>query len=204
MKLPPNAGQHLVLPGIVAAGLVAAGIVGLMGASELLDKARDELNQAKSNREQAQTRLSRATDEEHEVRERLADYFKLLDRGVIGEEQRLNWIDRIAQIKAARKLFDVKYSIEPQRPADYPGIAGKGEVELLASAMKLDMSLLHEEDLFRFISDLRTALNAYVVVKSCTMDRAERGASDRGVAPRLHASCDIDLVTIRDQRLKQG
>lgn len=203
MKLPPKSGRHLVLPGLIALALIAAGLAAVMATQGMLAQAHGELSQAKSAREQAQARLARATDEERDIREKLVDYRKLLDRGFIGEEQRLDWIDRIAAIKSARKLFDVKYTIEPRRPVDYPGLSGKGNVEFLASPMKLDMQLLHEEDLFRFIGDLRGALSAYVFVKACNVDRADRGLSDRGVAPRLHANCEIDLVTIRDRQAKQ-
>jgi len=203
MKLPPKAAQRLALPALIAAALIVAGLASVVATNGLLARTRAELSQAKSEREQAQTRLARATDEEREIREKLVDYRKLIDRGMIGDEQRLDWIDRITAIKTARKLFEVKYAIEPQRPLDYPGIAGKGDVEFMASPMKLDMSLLHEEDLFRFINDLRGALSAYVVVRACTVDRVDRLATDRTVAPRLHANCDIDLVTIRDRHAKQ-
>jgi hypothetical protein len=201
MKLPPGAGQRLAVPGIVAAALVAAGVAAVILTQQLVRKATGERQTAAAERQSAQEQLARATDEEREIRDRLVDYRKLVDRGVIGEEQRLDWVDRIGEIKAARKLFDVKYTIDAQRPVDYPGLAGGGDVEFLASAMRLDMSLLHEEDLFRFLDDLRGALSAHVVIRSCTLQRADRAASDRGLAPRLQASCDIDLVTIRDRKM---
>jgi hypothetical protein len=201
MKLPPGSGQRLALPGIVAAALVAAGVVAVILTQQLVQKAAAERQAAAAERQSAQEQLARATDEEREIRDRLVDYRKLVERGVIGEEQRLDWVDRIGEIKAARKLFDVKYSIDAQRPVDYPGLGASGDVEFLASAMRLDMLLLHEEDLFRFLDDLRRALSAHVVVRSCTLQRSDRAAPERGLAPRLQASCDIDLVTIRDRKM---
>jgi len=207
MKLPPGAGQRLAVPGIVAAALVAGGLAAVILTQRLVLSAAGEQKAAAAERQSAQGKLARATDEEREIRDRLVDYRKLVDRGVIGDEQRLDWVDRIGEIKAARKLFDVKYTIEAQRPVDYPGLAAvgaaaAGEVEVMASPMKLDMSLLHEEDLFRFLDDLRRALSAHVVVKSCTLQRSGGATAERGLAPRLQASCDIDLVTIRDRRMK--
>jgi hypothetical protein len=201
MKLPPGAGQRLAMPGILAAALVAGGVAAVLLTQQLVQKAAGEQQAAAAERQSAQSKLDRATDEEREIRDRLVDYRKLLDRGVIGDEQRLDWVDRIAEIKTARKLFDVKYSIEAQRPADYPGVAGGGAVEFMASPMKLEMSLLHEEDLFRFLDDLRRALSAHVVVKQCALQRTGHAAPDRGLAPRLQASCDIDLVTVRDRKM---
>ncbi|HTO48002.1 MAG TPA: hypothetical protein VML91_10205 [Burkholderiales bacterium] len=201
MKLPPGSGRRLAAPGILAAALIAGGVAAVVVTQQLLRKATGEQQSATAERQSAQEKLERATDEEREIRDRLVDYRKLLDRGVIGEERRLDWVDRIAEIKTARKLFDVRYSIEAQRPIDYPGLAGAGDVEFMTSPMRLDMSLLHEEDLFRFLDDLRRVLSAHVVVKSCSLQRAERVSTERALAPRLQASCDIDLVTIRDRKM---
>ncbi len=203
MKLPPSAGQRLAMPGILAAALVAGGVAALVLTQQLVSKATGEQQAATAERQSAQSKLERATDEEREIRDRLLDYRKLLDRGVIGDERRLDWVDRIGEIKAARKLFDVKYSIDTQRPVDYPGLAGGGDVEFMASPMKVDMALLHEDDLFRFLDDLRRVLSAHVVIRSCTLQRSAVAAAapDRRLAPRLQASCEIDLVTIRDRKM---
>jgi len=202
MKLPPNSGKRLVAPAMVAAFLVAVGAVAIVLSQQMLQKGRAEQTKATADREAAQNRLARTTDEEREIREKLVDYQKLRSRGLIGEERRADWVERIAEIKSARKLFDVKYTIEPQRPADYPGLAAAGDVEFLASQMKVVLALLHEEDLFRFIEDLRGALSSHVLVRSCTVSRLEGAAADRGVGPRLRADCTIDLVTIRDRKAK--
>ena len=202
MKLPPNSGKRLIAPAIVAAVLVAIGGIAIVLSQQMLQKGRAEQAKAAADREAAQNRLARTTDEEREIRETLVDYQKLRSRGLIGDERRADWVERIAQIKSARKLFDLKYTIEPQRLADYPGLAAAGEVEFLVSQMKVDLALLHEEDLFRFIEDLRGALSSHVVVRSCTMSRLELSPADRGVGPRLRADCTIDLVTIRDHKVK--
>jgi hypothetical protein len=202
MKLPPKAGQRLVVPGIVAVALAAAGATAVFLAQQVVQKTGAEQKAASADRDNAQNRLALATDEEREIREKLGEYRKLRSRGLIGDEQRLEWVERIAEIKARRKLFDVKYAIEPQRPADYPGIGGTGDVEFLVSPMRVDLTLLHEGDLFRFLEDLRGALNSHVLVRSCTMQRLERGTAERVLAPRLRAECAIDLVTIRDSKAK--
>jgi hypothetical protein len=202
MKLPPDAGKRLVAPAIVAVLLAGVGAVATVLSQQLVQRARAEQAQAAADRQSAQNRLARVTDEEREIREKLVDYRKLHARGLIGEESRGEWVEQIARIKAARKLFDLKYTIEPQRAADYPGIAGPGEVEFLVSQMRVDLALLHEEDLFRFIEDLRRALTSHVVVRACAMTRTDRPPTERGVAPRLQANCAIDLVTIRDRKAK--
>jgi len=200
MKLPPKTGQRIAGPAIVAVALIAGGAAAVAVTSELLTAARAEQQAARAQREAEQNTLARTSDEAREISERLVDYRKLVERGVIGEERRLDWVDRINAIKTARKLPELKYSIGPQRPAEYPGFTGGGEVEFLASPMRLELGLLHEEDLFRFIGDLRSALTALVVVKACNMERTGEAAKGRGLGPRLRATCELDLVTIRDKR----
>jgi hypothetical protein len=186
----------------VAVALAAGGATAVFLAQQVVQKTGAEQKAAGTERDNAQNRLARATDEEREIREKLVDYRRLRERGLIGDEQRLEWVERIGEIKARRKLFDVKYAIDPQRAADYPGIGGTGDVEFMVSPMKVELALLHEEDLFRFLEDLRGALNSHVLVRSCTMTRLDRGGSERGVVPRLRADCAIDLVTIRDRSAK--
>ncbi len=202
MKLPPNSGKRLVVPATVAVLLVAVGAVAIGASQQMVNRARADQAQAAAERQSAQNRLARATEEEREIQEKLVDYRKLRSRGLIGAERRADWIDRIAQIKAARKLYDLKYTIEPQRRVDYPGVAGAGDVEFMASQMKISLELLHEDDLFRFVDDLRASLSSYVVVRACSVTRIERAASDRGAGPRLNADCTIDLVTIHDPKAK--
>jgi hypothetical protein len=203
MKLPPKTAQRIAGPALVAIALIAAGFAAAAATSQWLVATRAEQQAARAQRDAEQNALRRVEEEAREIRERLVDYRKLAERGLIGEERRLDWVDRINAIKAARKLAEVKYTIGPQRIADYPGSKGGGEVEFLASPMQLDLALLHEEDLFRFIGDLRGALNALVVVRDCNVERIAidaQAAKGRELAPRLRAHCDLDLVTIRDKR----
>ncbi len=204
MKLPPKPGPRLAVPGAIALTLVAVGVAATVVTHQLVERGRSAERTAANERVAAQNRLARATDEEREIRERLIDYRELRQRGLIGEEQRAEWVDRIAAIRAARKLLDIKYSIEPQRPADYPGLAGGSDVEVLVSPMRVELAMLHEEDLTRFLADLRAGVASHVIVRSCTLQRAERPAADQALAPRLRAECAIDLVTLRDKQAKAG
>jgi hypothetical protein len=145
-----------------------------------------------------------ATDEEREIREKLVDYRKLLARGVIGDERRLDWVETIGQIKNENKLAEIRYQIEPQRTLDLPGVSPSSGVEFRVSALKVEMQLLHEGDLLVFIDGLRSKLKAHVLVRSCSVQRLDRSGQDRGIAPHLRAECVIDLVTIRDKQLKSG
>jgi hypothetical protein len=68
--------------------------------------------------------------------------------------------------------------------------------------MQVNMALLHEEDLLRFLSDLRASGNAYYSVKKCVVTRSGQAATGTTVTPRLRADCSIDLITILDRGAK--
>jgi len=196
--------KPLYLPLALAVILVGIGIAAVIATKQYLDQTRIQHKVALAERQAIQNKLSRATEEEREIREKLVDYRKLLARGVIGDERRLDWVETIGQIKNDHKLSEIKYQIEPQRTLELPGITPTSEVEFRVSALKVDMQLLHEGDLFVFLDGLRSKLRAHVLVRSCSIQRLDRSGQDRGIAPRLRADCVIDLVTIRDKQLKSG
>ncbi len=201
MKLQRHVVKQLVAPMLMALLLVGSGIIAVIGAGGFLAQMRLERAAAQSERRSAQEKLSRATEEEREIRDKIVDYRRLLERGVIGDEQRLDWVETIGQIKASRKVFDIKYAISPQRPLELSGTAGASDVELRVSDLKLDMQLLHEDDLLQVLDDLRNLLKTHVMVRACNVERIPGATAERGTGPRLSASCTLELVTIRDRRL---
>ncbi len=186
--------KRLRLPLVAAAALLALGAACLLASENYLDTAKKARDAARLSRVAAQERVSKASEEEREIRENLVHYEQMRRRGMVGEQSRLDWIESIARIKNDRKLFEIKYSIEAQRPLDYPGIVATGAADFVVSRMKLEMLLLHEEDLLNFLADLEVAGKAYVSVRHCTVSRIERAAA---LQPRLRADCQVDLVSVR-------
>jgi len=171
-------------------------------ARALVEKAQTEQRQLEAQQREIRTRLSRAPDEERELRDKIALFQQLQERGIIGQEERLNWVEQIARIKTARRLFDFQYEIAPQKPlADglLPGGAVAGDYELMSSSMNLRMPLLHENDLLGFLADLRRNVHAHLMVRDCTIERLAQ-AQERGVAAQLRAVCTIDWITLREKR----
>jgi hypothetical protein len=156
----------------------------------------------RASRVAAQERVLRVSEEEREIRENLIDYERMREQGMLGDQNRIDWIEAIARIKNNRKLFEIKYRIEAQRGLDYPGIASSSAADFVVSRMRLDMLLLHENDLLDFLGDLQGAKRAFVSVRQCNVTRLDRGPAASGTAlqPRLRAVCDVDLVSVRGMR----
>lgn len=182
--------------------MIAAGASAIFAATQLFKAEEKEHAAAKAKRAEIQGQLSRAREEEMEVKHKITRFGELTRRGVLGLEQRLNWIERIRQIKNERKLLDLQYEIAPQQPIDPAILPGSsGDFEFLSSSMQFRMQLLHEEDLLNFLEDLRTSVQAFLRVRSCDIERLPKtGSEGRGPPPQLSATCTIDWITVRERK----
>jgi hypothetical protein len=193
--------KKLVLPLIACALLLGAGAALIWLADRSVATAKRSLAAAQSERTGTAERLARIAEEEREVKKNLEVYQRLRALNVLGEERRLEWADAITRIRTQRELLDLRYRVERQRLlARLPG--KPADVESYASPMRVELALLHEGDLLRFLADLRESGNAYYAVKKCLLARTGIPPAGATIAPRLRASCDIDLITILDRAAK--
>ena len=194
--------QMLALPLLAALVLVAAGSALIWAGGEALRTSQAQLAAAQTERKQNVERLARIAEEEREVNQKLDVYRQLGQLNILGEERRLEWADAITRIRTQRELLDLRYRVERQKLlASAPG--KPASVDFFASTMHVDMALLHEEDLLRFLADLRNSGNAFYAVKKCALGRTGQAATGVSITPRLRAQCEIDLVTIVDRAAKQ-
>jgi len=203
MRFTPEEIRKLALPVLAALLLLGAGGGVIWGAETALKAAQRQAAVAQRERQLSTERLARIAEEEREVKEKINVYQRLKALNIIGEERRLEWADAIARIRAQRELLDLRYRVERQRQLlSAPG--KPGNIDFYASTMRVELQLLHEEDLLRFLNDLRDSGNAYYSVRNCGMSRtgsASAGAAT--MAPRLRAECTIDLITLIDRGAKE-
>jgi hypothetical protein len=201
MSFTPQELRKLGLPLLIAAALLGAGIALIWGANQALKAAQREAAVAQADRQQSTERLARIAEEEREVKEKLNVYQQLKALRILGEERRLEWADAVTRIRAQRELLDVRYRVERQRLLlSAPG--KPANVDFHASTMKVNIALLHENDLLNFLRDLRESGNAFYSVKRCHISRTGTAATGTSIVPRLRAECDIDLITILDRAAK--
>ncbi|HEX4927136.1 MAG TPA: hypothetical protein VFV74_03980 [Burkholderiales bacterium] len=192
-----------LLPALgLALAVTAGGSVLVWLAGNSVAGAERELAAARNARQQNLERLARIAEEEREVREKLDVYQRLRQLHILGEEDRLEWADTIARIRRERELLDLRYVVDRQKLL--VSVPGKpASIDFYSSTMKVSLALLHEEDLLRFLSDLRASGNAYYSVRRCDVARAGQTPAGAAMAPRLSAQCEIDLITIQDRGAKR-
>jgi hypothetical protein len=202
MRLTREELKRLALPLAIALALLGAGVLLLRASGGALAAAERSLAAAQTERRQHAERLARIAEEEREVSQKLDVYRQLRDLRILGEEQRLEWADAVTRIRTQRELLDLRYRVERQQLLF--SAAGKpANVDFYSSRMSVELALLHEEDLLRFLSDLRESGNAFYSVRRCQIERTGQAATGAAIAPRLRAACEIDLVTIIDRAAKR-
>lgn len=187
----------------IGAAVIMAGLgIGCVVASDYyLSGALGENVAAKQRRSEAQKRVEQVAEEEREIRRNLVFYQNMVGRGMASDESRLDLIDTIAKIKKERRLFEIRYDIAPQKPLDYAGIRPTGGLDLVASRMKLEMLLLHEQDLLGFLDDLTASGKTYISVRGCTVSRTDAGMQPSlAITPRLRSECQLDLVALKQTK----
>jgi hypothetical protein len=177
---------------------------GSLWTTQQLKKSSDKaFQEATAARRDMQTKLARASEEQQELRDKISRFQALKDHGYIGPEQRLDWIEAVARIKAARRIIKLDYEFSPQRLADsslLPGGASAGGFEVMSSQMQLQLQLLHEGELLAFLADLRESVQALVKVRSCAIERVASGNTGRGNIAQLKADCTLEWITLREAK----
>ena len=187
---------------LAALVMVLVGAGGAYAAFNSTKVAERERAAAQVERNDFEGKLRRVSSEQAEIKQKSERFNALQARGVIGEEQRLEWVELLKEIRDGRRLIDLQYEFAPQRGLDAKSDAKSdtkpdGDFTFYASTMKAQIKLLHEEDLTRFLADLKQQARALIQVKSCIVSRLPREASESAASAQLLADCQIDWVTLR-------
>jgi hypothetical protein len=156
-----------------------------------------ENKQALALQNETRARLARAHEDEREIREKIARYQGIISQGRTLPERRLDWVETLRHIKESRRLLGLDYEIAPQRLLDDKAPAAGG-YDFLASPMKLEIPLLHEDDLLGTLTDLSTQVQAMISPRQCSIQRIPADPSKRNAAT-LKAACEIDWITLREK-----
>ncbi|MES2075086.1 MAG: hypothetical protein V4462_05635 [Pseudomonadota bacterium] len=173
-----------------AAGLGAALVLSTLWYRH---DAADALAQAQQTRDAAYARFAHVENEKQEIRAYQPRFIALRARGMIGEENRLDWVEAVRQVQERRRLPPLSYEIDPQQPVRLEAAVGLGEYRLRASRMRLHMDLLHEMDLFNFLADLRA--RSFYAAQDCSLKR-QAVAQNVANAPTLTADCTLNWLTL--------
>jgi hypothetical protein len=121
------------------------------------------------------------------------EYNALLAQKVIGNEQRLDWMEGLEKLRQKGSVLDFKYTIAPQQAYTPNPPVDAGNFQLSRSSMTLQIEMLHEEQLLNLFADMRKELNGWFMLDGCSITRT--GTLD-DIAP-LKADCTGGWFTMK-------
>ncbi len=180
---------------LLAVLLVGAGLV---TAAYYFGAAQAEALAKQQNLEQdARRKFMSSGAEKAMIEQYLPDYQRLIQRGFVGEERRIEWVDLLRELQNTHKLFSISYAISQQEDYKPPFISQLGGFIMHRSVMKLDLDMLHEGDILNLTQSLSAANTTPFLLRECEITRINGAVSQQLVA-NMHAKCELDWLTLRE------
>lgn len=182
---------RLQWPFLLAIVMLAAATAGIWWSLKFERAARVERDAALQTKIQIEQRLRQVRSEEQDIKARTQQFHAMEQAGIVGPERRLDWTEQLRDLQRSLRLPGMTYEFGPQTPLDPQ--AGGGPV-FHASPLRVQLRLLHEEDLLNFLPRLQREASALVLVRGCKVSRLVPPGAD---GANLGAECAMDWITLR-------
>jgi hypothetical protein len=171
--------------------------ISLIGTSYYFnDNLNKEYKRNKSIFQSISRRYLDVDQEEKLLRDYYPQFVKLYNKGIIGREKRLNWIESLRQAGEKVQLPSLNYSISsqeehiPEYSINYSGYT------LYRSSMELNLGLLHEGDLFKLLNYINRAADGTYTISECTFSMNGAGVQFEKTHTNISASCLLYWISI--------
>lgn len=127
-------------------------------------------------------------------------YQQLKAKGVIGQENRLTWIEALQETNRSLKLPSLQYTISPQQDYQLELIGSDFyDVQVKKTDMSINMGLLHEEDMLNILAGLQNKARGHYLIDDCTITPSNipKTISEIEISkPLLTADCNIHWLQV--------
>lgn len=169
------------------------------GADSLSSQASRALSLAQGELYSARSAVEQIEEEEATIVEYIDRYQELSDRGIVEAEDRLLFLEKMAELRSQFDLFPIALNIEEQvglRLQYAPGETEPGgPIDLKTSSVSLSLPLLHEEDLTRLMDSLLND-DGLFQTRECRISSLNRSTeSFVSLGQHLSANCELHWHT---------
>ncbi len=182
---------------ICASALISAAILYI--SNEYAVKAKNDLRIARNKGIDARRRLAAA----HEDRENMSiyadEYGALIKRKIVGDDQRLDWMEGLEELRQMNLVTDFRYHIAPQKKYAPQQQLDSGNFDIHYSETKLQFDLLHEEQLLDFFTALHKKIDGWYQLEGCTLQRISADSEYSATAAQLKAECSGGWITLKNR-----
>lgn len=172
----------------------------LYGSSQYEARVQRDHLSAQSRMNDAQSQLAAARQDQQNMSVYSNEYGALEERKIIGDEQRLDWIEGLDKLRSQNLVSDFRYNIAPQRNHAATAALNSRNFDIHYSEMKLQLDLLHEAQLLNFFAALRSQINGRYQLEGCMLQRVAAPLPD---SPQIRAECSGGWITLKNRNTPQ-
>lgn len=175
---------------ILSAGMIFAGLHVEKGKYNVYMETKSSLQTSHSK----YTTLVKDIDLIQNYIQSYKDYKK---SGLIGSERRLSWIETLESVNEELKLPKLSYSLDPQEEFIRPKLKVERKILISSTPMKLDIELLHEEDLFAVFDGIHGGIDNLFTIESCKISKIFKKDSLLSTKDaNLKSNCLLRWITV--------
>lgn len=196
--------KKLKIPLTLLASIITAVVLLVVSAQHYYSAQASALQLQQQALNTAKQRYLSSGAEKTTIAEFLPQYQQLINKGFVGEERRIEWVEVLRVQHKAHKLFGIKYAISQQedyKPSFVPNLGG---FVLHRSIMQLDLDMLHEGDILQLTESLNTANATPFILRDCEVTRLNNNGFGNLLVPNMHAACELDWLTMREPEAIAG
>lgn len=176
---------------------IALGVGLVFYTMQISQTSMAEKQAQESQLAQARQKFQSAGMEKSTINQYLPQYQALIKEGYIGEEKRIEWVDTLRNIHQQEKMFSIDYTIEKQEPYTPSFALNLGALKLRKSVMKINLNMLHEDDILTLIDSLKATKPSPFIVRSCVVTQ-NTPTIEQKLNANLTAECELDWLTLAE------
>lgn len=154
--------------------------------------------------QQARTALSAAREDYRQaveagdiLRTSQQHYRQLRQRGFVGDEQRLMWIESLRSTGRKHHLYNLQYNLHQRQTLQLADVENSEHYQLYVSPMQLQLELTHEVDLLRYFADLDRDRPGLYQLRGCSLSSMLVAGEISLDKANVKASCDLAWYTVQ-------
>ncbi len=193
-SLPPTLLRYKT--GLIHLGLLIATVALWFWGEEQLAAQQHMLFVAQAQRQAMDSKMQNIAQEEQTLAagENLLKH--LGQRGWLGTEDRMAWMEALQRLENDLKLQNFRWHISPQSIAPAHVAQATGDFQVVLSTLHFSTQVRHEPDFIALMSRLKNDISAFVRPERCVLKRTLLPDSPDS----LYAECDIQLITFHQRR----
>jgi hypothetical protein len=184
---------------ICSSALISAAI--LYFSSEYADRTQSDISSARRMGIDARRRLTAANEDRENMAIYADEYGTLVKRKIIGDDQRLDWMEGLEELRQKDMVTDFSYHIAPQKNYAPQPPLDSGNFEIHYSETKLQFDLLHEAQLVNFFTALNKKIKGWYQLEGCSLQRSAiaEGVAVTANAANIKAECVGGWITLKNR-----